>query len=240
MSDKYTLGLKNFRSIRDAEIDIAPLTVVYGPNGSGKSSLIYGLLTLKNFLTEPNRNLPSLFSYPGISLGGYDEVVYNHLGDETIEVSLSMSVPSWDMAKFALGVAKSGGMSVVTAEDAGFLEKGIHIALDIPFPYHVNQSEGGEYILRWHDGDRGRTWTQLGLGWNGVNLTAKIVSGASGNRIVVDLLEWTNAPMELSKEIYFVPLRRGFMLPVYGVTNINSYAQHRCGSSFHTCYRTLP
>ena len=31
MSDKYTLQLKNFRSIRDAEIDIAPLTVVYGP-----------------------------------------------------------------------------------------------------------------------------------------------------------------------------------------------------------------
>ena len=55
MSDKYTLQLKNFRSIRDAEIDIAPLTVVYGPNGSGKSSLIYGLLTLKNFLTEPNQ-----------------------------------------------------------------------------------------------------------------------------------------------------------------------------------------
>ena len=80
MSDKYTLQLKNFRSIRDAEIDIAPLTVVYGPNGSGKSSLIYGLLTLKNFLTEPHRNLPGLFSYPEISLGAYDEVVRNHLG----------------------------------------------------------------------------------------------------------------------------------------------------------------
>ena len=78
MSDKYTLQLMNFRSIRKAEIDIAPLTVVYGPNGSGKSSLIYGLLTLKNFLTDPNRNLPSLFSYPGISLGSHDEVALHH------------------------------------------------------------------------------------------------------------------------------------------------------------------
>ena len=86
MSDKYTLQLKNFRSIREAEIDIAPLTVVYGPNGSGKSSLIYGLLTLKNFLTDPNRNMSGLFSYPGISLGGYDDVVFNHIGDESIEV----------------------------------------------------------------------------------------------------------------------------------------------------------
>ncbi len=90
MSDEYTLQLKNFRSIRDATIDIAPLTVVYGPNGSGKPSLIYGLLTLKNFLTEPNRNLPGLFSYPRIGLVGYDEVVLNHREDDAITTSLSV------------------------------------------------------------------------------------------------------------------------------------------------------
>ena len=71
MTDTYALHLQNFRSIRDAKVEIAPLTVVYGPNGSGKSSLIYGLLTLKNFFdqsrTEP---VASLFSYPSISLGG--------------------------------------------------------------------------------------------------------------------------------------------------------------------------
>ena len=48
MPDTYTLGFKNFRSIEDATLEIAPLTVIYGPNGSGKSSLIYGLLTLRN------------------------------------------------------------------------------------------------------------------------------------------------------------------------------------------------
>ena len=31
MRKTYTLHLKNFRSIRDAKIDFAPLTVVYGP-----------------------------------------------------------------------------------------------------------------------------------------------------------------------------------------------------------------
>ena len=70
MSDTYTLHLENFRSIRDASVEIAPLTVIYGPNGSGKSSLIYGLLTLRNFFTNPAQNVPSLFSYPTISLGG--------------------------------------------------------------------------------------------------------------------------------------------------------------------------
>ena len=64
MPDTYTLGFKNFRSLEEATIDVAPLTVVYGPNGSGKSSLIYGLLTLRNFLTNPNQNVSNFFSYP--------------------------------------------------------------------------------------------------------------------------------------------------------------------------------
>ena len=93
MSDTYTLELKNFRSIRDVSMDIAPLTVVYGPNGAGKSSLIYGLLTLKNFLTNPNQNLPSLFSYPTMSLGGYAEVVSGHDTERTVSLSLSASMP---------------------------------------------------------------------------------------------------------------------------------------------------
>ena len=84
MSDKYTLEISGFRSIRSASVDIAPLTVVYGPNGSGKSSLIYALLTLKNFLTNPNRNLPSLFNYPSISLGGFPEIVSRHEENESI------------------------------------------------------------------------------------------------------------------------------------------------------------
>ena len=91
MSDTYTLQLKNFRSIREASVEIAPLTVVYGPNGAGKSSLIYGLLTLKGFLTNPNQNIPSLFNYPTMSLGAFEEVVWNHDIEKRISVELSVS-----------------------------------------------------------------------------------------------------------------------------------------------------
>ena len=37
MPDVYTVHLQNFRSIRDARVNLAPLTVIYGQNGSGKS-----------------------------------------------------------------------------------------------------------------------------------------------------------------------------------------------------------
>ena len=99
MSDTYTLHLENFRSIRDATVEIAPLTVIYGPNGSGKSSLIYGLLTLRNFFTNPAQNIPSLFSYPTISLGGLREVVHNHAEDEaSVPVSWRFAVQHWSFS----------------------------------------------------------------------------------------------------------------------------------------------
>jgi energy-coupling factor transporter ATP-binding protein EcfA2 len=34
------LTLRNFRSIREAEVEFSPVTIVYGPNGGGKSSLL--------------------------------------------------------------------------------------------------------------------------------------------------------------------------------------------------------
>ena len=215
MSDKYTLGLKNFRSIRDAEIDIAPLTVVYGPNGSGKSSLIYGLLTMKNFLTNPNRNLPRLFSYPGISLGSYDEVVSDHRDDRIVSLSLS-SVVELDagMSKFSMGIAKSGGKLGISAS-GGPLQEGFDVELDVSFPYRGVQSDYSDAALT-VKGDE----ISLTVRWDGMNLGIEWAEDSSVQEDIVKLLEWTQAPMELAKGTHFVPLQRGFMSPVYGVTNV--------------------
>ena len=149
MSDKYTLQLKNFRSIRKAEIDIAPLTVVYGPNGSGKSSLIYGLLTLKNFLTDPNRNLPSLFSYPGISLGGFDEVAFRNLADETVDVTLSIATQERGVSKFTLRVGQSSGKSAVCVDDRT-TKINFDTALNVPFPYRLDRSVSAQPMMEWY------------------------------------------------------------------------------------------
>ena len=39
-------GLKNFKSIREAELELAPLTVITGVNSSGKSSLLHSMAML--------------------------------------------------------------------------------------------------------------------------------------------------------------------------------------------------
>ena len=219
MSDKYTLQLKNFRSIREAEIDIAPLTVVYGPNGSGKSSLIYGLLTLKNFLTEPNRNLPGLFSYPGLSLGGFDEVVFNHSDDESIEASLCISTPGRGMLQYTLGATKSGGKSSIYVREMS-LADGFSSTLDVPFPYQMELSTNVQPSVRW-EGDGLEYDPGVTFGWNGIHLYT-FHFGEAGERLThaTEILNWANSRIGLARETYFVPLRRGFMAPIYGVSNV--------------------
>lgn len=219
MSDKYTLQLKNFRSIRDAEIDIAPLTVVYGPNGSGKSSLIYGLLTLKNFLTNPNQNLPGLFSYPGISLGGFNEVISDHVEDNAISVSLQVSNPKNQIARFMLGMANFGGRSSITLKGQP-LDSSSSLELDIPFPYQGNQTDYLKAgIVTAHVGPVPVT-VPITFHWTGIVLNLMPIQNDDIRDADSELLKWANAPMELSKETYFVPLRRGFTLPTYGISNI--------------------
>ena len=45
------LHIKNFRSIKQLDLEIAPITVLYGHNGTGKSSALYAPLTMRNIVS---------------------------------------------------------------------------------------------------------------------------------------------------------------------------------------------
>ncbi|MCS7165949.1 MAG: AAA family ATPase [Candidatus Calescibacterium sp.] len=55
--------VKNFRSIKEQEIELAPLVVLYGPTSSGKTSLLYSILTFKNLVTKPNQYYSEIFNW---------------------------------------------------------------------------------------------------------------------------------------------------------------------------------
>ena len=42
--------IKNYRSLRDVELPLKPLTVIVGPNASGKSNILSGLALLNNLM----------------------------------------------------------------------------------------------------------------------------------------------------------------------------------------------
>ena len=215
MSDTYTLELENFRSIGNAKVDIAPLTVVYGPNGTGKSSLIYGLLTLRNFLNNPNQNLPSLFSYPTMSLGGFEEVVTGHDTEKLLSLSLSVSGPGGE-ASFELEIGQAGGKSAIDVRSP-LVKNEFAMSLEIPFPYLLNQSVRTPVEMSLKAESTGTTG--LNVTWNGT-----VVGGDSGDpsnrEQAVELLTTANLPREIAGRTAFVPLRRGFSTPTYSVSNM--------------------
>ncbi len=223
MSDKYTLRLENFRSIRDTTVEIAPLTVVYGPNGSGKSSLIYGLLTLRNFFTNPAQNIPSLFSYPTISLGGLREVVHNHAEDIRVNFSLGVLSEHWTSSVVMLSVGISGGAVYINFGLPSGLVPRVKMGLEIPFPYHGDQQTSASHSLTWAPPDGESIDSPVEITWNGINLGAALAGHAIGPEVLERLLSTGNSPAELARGTGFVPLRRGFSTPVYSVSNVTPY-----------------
>ena len=219
MSDKYTLRLENFRSIRDATVEIAPLTVVYGPNGSGKSSLIYGLLTLRNFFTNPAQNVPSLFSYPTISLGGLREVVRNHAEDEAVAPSLEVSSADWYSAA-ALSVGSSGGAVGVEFNYPHALEPPVQMSLDIPLPYRGDQQTSAFFVAPWVTTNGEVIESPIEMTWNGISVGTVQEGHIIDPGVVASCLTIANSPIELARGTGFVPLRRGFATPMYSVSNV--------------------
>ena len=216
MSDKYTLGISGFRSIRSASVDIAPLTVVYGPNGSGKSSLTYALLTLKNFLTNPNRNRPSLFNYPSLSLGDFEEVVRGHDADGTIFAALSVSDDNGARAKFSLSMAESGGESKLRLHSGQFAPSpDVNMGVELAFPYRANQETHSSISCVAAHPDGSVDMDDVRLIWNGIGLRTY-----ERSPIWNDLLTWANSPMGLIRSTCFAPLRRGFASPVFSVASV--------------------
>ena len=232
MSDTYTLQFQNFRSLRDVSIDIAPLTVIYGPNGSGKSSVIYGLLTLRNFLTNPNQNVPSLFSYPSISLGGFNEIVHGHRVDSSLSLSIGVSNPEGLSSEFTLMLEQSGGAAKVSfnlPRSVGTRLSPSGLDLPIAVPYQGNQQVDDNFEMSvgsrevTNDGMVEDVKRLTGtLTWNGTMLSARLEQDSADH---AEELRWINAslnlPMEFARHTGFVPLRRGFSKPTYGLSNVS-------------------
>ena len=231
MSDTYTLSFKNFRSLEDVTIEVAPLTVVYGPNGSGKSSLIYGLLTLRNFLTNPNQNMPSLFSYPSISLGGLHEVVHRHSNEREIALSIGVSNPRELSPSFTLKLDETGGaVDLLFDESSVLTDRRVvdwphFLSINLAVPYRGNQTVSDSFTLngrRLGEGEKEDLELSMRIpgvvDWNGITLTARVTADmASFSDLMPPLNERANLPMEAARQTGFVPLRRGFSIPSYNL-----------------------
>lgn len=86
-----SIYIKNFKSIKEQDFQLSPITVLIGANGSGKSSVLQALAVLKGFVEAPNRALDALFDLYYINLGKFKDVVLAHRKNETIKIGLEAS-----------------------------------------------------------------------------------------------------------------------------------------------------
>jgi hypothetical protein len=121
------LWIKNFRAIREQELDIAPITVLYGMNGTGKSSVLYALLTLKNIVLNPNQPVDAFFGYGFLGLGNFKAVVFDHNDREPIELGVSVTEVSGGEVnggeiRYAVRLNPTSGEFCLSAEPSLFAQ----------------------------------------------------------------------------------------------------------------------
>lgn len=198
------IRIKNFRSIKEQEVELAPLVVIYGPTASGKSSLLYSFICLKNFIHNPNQQLDGFFNITFINLGGFDEIVFNKKKDSEIEFTIHLNEN-----EYSVSFSRQGGkVSLKTIYENSKIE----LTLEIPIPYGLNQNFSDTIKV---DQD------EYTINWNGItaNVSPKQPS-ARTNKIAFEIAKKINSVVEIIKKIDIIPYKRGFFQPYYSPSSI--------------------
>jgi AAA15 family ATPase/GTPase len=191
--------IKNFRSIENQDIELAPLVVIYGPTASGKSSLLYSLLVAKNFLLNPNQQLDGFFNLGFQNLGGFDQVVFNKNKDAEIELKILI-----ETGEYGIAFSKQSGKVFLKS---CFNNLDIEFKGNITIPYGLNQNFSKTYKI---------SENEFVINWNGItaNVSPKQPS-AEANQIARELAEKLNQIPQTLRSVDIVPHRRGFFQPYY-------------------------
>jgi len=194
------ITVENFRSIEHAEVELAPLVILYGPTASGKSSLLYALLVLKNFIVNPNRPADGYFHIGFMDLGGFDQCVFNHEGSRKVAVGMSFEEKEGQPASYKLSFSKDKGM---------IYQKWVDLVLEceIPIPYGLNQTFSFSHS---------EATEEYTINWNGISCSVSPKNPTpSTQQRAREIAESINAVTEEIKTIDVAPHRRGFFKPNY-------------------------
>ncbi len=201
------LIIENFRGVRQADIELAPITVLTGPNNAGKSTVIYSLLTLKNIVVNPNQPLDSFFNFGFLNLGGFKQAVF--VKDESLSTYLGVKVTSGDIVgQYGVNLAKHAGALKLRITNPFSLS----MDLEVTFPYSLNLSAPGSF--EWKN-------RAFQVTWNGLAPTIASESGQP-DTTASDASYIVSALPDQIRKVDMVPLRRGFSKPVYAAVPITA------------------
>jgi predicted ATPase len=189
------LSIRNFRSIRELNLPVKPLTVIYGQNGSGKSSVMYAPLVLKNIVMNPAQQMVNFFNLNFLNLGGFEQVVRKHKTSESIVISVTAEEMRY-------------GVSLNPSNSRFTLSSDPPLDLKVSFPY--NLSTLANYGTA---NDK--------ASWNGI--TAQIIQKVNDDSPVEAWVKRVNALSGFIKSIEIISAQRGFRKPFYNQVPITPF-----------------
>ncbi|GHT60160.1 hypothetical protein FACS1894109_17410 [Spirochaetia bacterium] len=83
-------GLKNFKSIKEASLEFAPLTVLTGTNSSGKSSLLQSILAISQTLAYKDTSRQLVLNGEMVRLGDFETILTSGAKDKTLAVEFTV------------------------------------------------------------------------------------------------------------------------------------------------------
>ncbi|MDW8131378.1 MAG: AAA family ATPase [Bryobacterales bacterium] len=199
--------IRNFRSIREAELELAAINVFYGPTASGKSSILYALLVLKNFIANPNRSADAFFDFGFANLGGFEACVADHDVTRTIAIACELKEER-GLGRYSVKFGPAEAEIVLGMDPLVEL----HGRVTLPYPVSRNFTATIPLIGA----------GEVTVNWNGLAVSVATAAGApeaqeEAERIERDL----NRIVERLRETDIAPQRRGFYKPTYSPTPLS-------------------
>ena len=109
------IKLENFKSWKELDIELAPLTLLFGTNSSGKTSILQSLLLLKQTANslDPNEHINFGSDKDYINLASYNDLIFSHAGKLKLGIALTWdsNSPQYYSSEITDGIEPKWGLS---------------------------------------------------------------------------------------------------------------------------------
>jgi predicted ATPase len=112
------LGVRGFKSIAEADVEIRPLTILAGANSSGKSSLLQPLLLLKQTLEAQGNPGPLRLDGPNVLFTRAEQFLHRRPGETVGEFSVELRLEGGKTVGAAFDTKEDGADVVATSLQA--------------------------------------------------------------------------------------------------------------------------
>ncbi|MFZ8805772.1 MAG: AAA family ATPase, partial [Candidatus Calescibacterium sp.] len=193
------IKISGFRSIKDQEIELSKINLIYGETATGKSSVLYSLLVLKNFVKNPNQQVDAFFNLGFLNLEGFDSCVFNHDPKGEIKIGFSLKDAEYEV------IFKKNQAKIKQVWNK------FEMSGDFSIPYPLNKNFAFDFDQ------------EFTVNCNGITSSVVPKTPTSQNQQRArEIAEKLNSITSVLDSVDIVPHKRGFFKPFYSPSAVSA------------------